>query len=100
MNNDLIKELSDNFNSYHIKELHIRLNELKKGVSDVNLLVLSLITISLIFGVLLPFILLFITSQSLWYRLTVAALASINSGLITYFILRFPTLINKDLKWI
>ncbi len=99
LNNDLLKELSDDFNSHYLKELHIRLKELTKGVTDLNLLIITLITVSLVFGVLLPFILLFIPSKTIWHEPIVAVLASINSGLITYFILRFPTLINKELKW-
>ena len=99
LDNDLLKELADDFNSHYLKELYIRLKELKKGVTDLNLLILSLITVSLILGVLLPIILLFITSQSISYAIAVAAIASINSGIIGYFILRFPTLINNELKW-
>lgn len=99
LDNELLKELADDFNSHYLKELYIRLKELKKGVSDLNLLILSLITVSLIFGVLAPITLLFISSQSIWYVISVAALASINTGIISYFILRFPTLINNELKW-
>lgn len=99
LNNALIKELSDDFNSHYLKELYIRVKELKKGVTDLNLLIMILITVSLVFGVLLPFILLLLPSKPIWYVLTVAVLASLNSGLISYFVLRFPSLINKELKW-
>ncbi|GAL87406.1 hypothetical protein MYP_4636 [Sporocytophaga myxococcoides] len=99
LNNELLKELADDFSSHYLKELYIRLKDLKKGVTDLNLLIMTLITVSLIFGVLLPFVLLLISSKSIWFGLIVAILASLNSGLISYFILRFPTLINKELKW-
>lgn len=99
LNNELIKELSDDFSSHYLKELYIRLKELKKGVTDLNLLILTLITVSLVFGVLLPFILLLVPSKSIWHGILIAVLAAINSGFISYFILRFPTLITKELKW-
>jgi len=100
LNNSLIMELSDDFDSYYLKELYTLLKELKNGIQDLNLLIISLISISLAFGVLLPFILLLIGSSECWFLNIVALLASINSGLIAYFIIRFPYLINRELKWI
>ncbi len=100
LDNTLIKELANDFESHYLQELYIRLKELKKGVTDLNFLILSLITISLFFGVLAPIILLFINSNTLWYLLCVALLASINTGVILYFVLRFPTLIRNELKWL
>lgn len=99
LNNDLIKELSDDFNSYYLSELHLRLRELSKGVTDLNLLIITLITISMICGVLLPFVLLLMPKELIYFGQMVAILASINAGLISYFIFRFPTLINNELKW-
>ncbi|OFX39080.1 MAG: hypothetical protein A2X08_03790 [Bacteroidetes bacterium GWA2_32_17] len=99
LNNKLLKELSEEFNSHYLKELYIRLKELKKGVTDLNLLIIVLITISLFFGVLLPFALLLVQAKTFWFSFIVAIVASINTGLIAYFILRFPTLINRELKW-
>ena len=100
LNNELLKELADDFNSHYLKELYFKLKHLKKGVRDLNLLIIVLITISMIFGVLAPFTLLLIQSKTTWFSIAVAVLASINAGLIAYFIIRFPTLINKELKWV
>jgi hypothetical protein len=100
LNNALLRELANDFNSHYLKELYLRLKELKKGVTDLNLLIIILITISLIFGVMTPFSLLLIQAKALWFSIIVAVLASINVGVIAYFIIRFPVLISKELKWI
>lgn len=100
LNNSLIKELADDFESHYINELYLRLKELKKGVQNLNLLIIVLISISLFFGVLSPYALLLLQSENQWFSITVAILASINAGLISYFILRFPILINRELRWI
>lgn len=99
LNDDLIKELADDFNSHYLSELFLRLKELNRGVRGLNLIIIVLITISLIFGVLAPFALLLIQNKTEWFTIAVSILASINSGLIAYFIIRFPFLINRELKW-
>jgi hypothetical protein len=99
LSNKLLKEITDDFSSHYLKELYLRLKELKKGITDLNLIIIILITISLIFGVLTPFGLLLVQSKMYWFSLSVGIVASINAGLIAYFILRFPTLINRELKW-
>lgn len=99
LSNKLLKEITDDFSSHYLKELYLRLKELKKGVTDLNLIIIVLITISLIFGVLTPFGLLLVQAKTYWFSLKVGVVASINAGLIAYFILRFPTLINRELKW-
>lgn len=100
LSNKLLKEVTDDFNSHYLKELYFRLKELKKGITDLNLIIIILISISLIFGVLIPFGLLLIQSKTYWFSLLVGIASSINAGLMAYFILRFPTLISKELKWI
>ncbi len=99
LSNKLLKEITDDFSSHYLDELHIRLKELKKGVTDLNVIIMLLITFSLIFGVLIPFGLLLVQSQTYLFSFIVGIVASINSGLIAYFIIRFPILINKELKW-
>lgn len=100
LNNKLLKDVSDDFTSYYISELYVKLKELRKGITDLNLIIIILISTSLIFGVMTPFSLLLISSDKHWFSVTVGIIASLNSGLISYFILRFPTLINKELKWV
>ena len=100
LENKLIKELADDLNNHYLGELHSCLTVLKKGVQDLSLLILVLICISLFFGVLIPFILLILDKTQLWYSITVEITAAINAGLITFFILKFPFLINKELKWV
>lgn len=100
LNNELLKELADDFDSHYLKELYVKLKHLKKGIRDLNLLIITLITISMIFGVLGPFTLLLIQTTATWFSIAVSVLASINAGLIGYFIIRFPRLISKELKWV
>lgn len=100
LNNKLLEELAGDMDTHYLKELYSRLRSLKKGINDLNLLIMILISISLFFGVLIPFILFLLNSTGYWYSTTVAAIASINAGLIVYFILKFPFLINRELKWV
>ncbi len=100
LSNELFKDLSSEFSEYYLRELHFKLKELKKGVNGLNLLIIILTTVSLLFGILIPFSLLLIPSKDIWYAYSVSILAAINTGLISYFILRFPVLINRELKWI
>ena len=97
LSNKLFEEVTDDFSSHYLEELYLRLKELEKGVEGLNL---NLIISSLLFGVLIPFGLLLIQSEAYWFSYLVGITASINSGLISYFILRFPTLIKKEIKWI
>jgi hypothetical protein len=100
LNNELLKDISDDFSSYYIEELYLRLKELKKGITNLNLTIIILITISTFFGILFPFILLLIPSKTFEYSFVAAVVTSINAGLIAYFVLRFPSLISSELKWI
>lgn len=100
LSNKLLKDVTNEFSSHYLKELHLCLKELKKGITDLNLIIIVLITISLIFGILMPFGLLLVQSKAYWFTLLVGIVVSINSGLIAYFILRFPTLIEREIKWI
>lgn len=100
LSNNLLKEITDDFDSHYIKELYMRQKELKKGITDLNLIIIILISFSLIFGVLMPFGLLLIQTKDHWFSFMVGIVASVNTGLISYFILRFPTLISRELKWV
>ena len=100
LNNNLIKELADDFSSHYINELYTCLKSLKKGLNNLNLIFVILIFFSLLFGVLAPsVILLLVNSGEDWLKPAVAIIAMINIQLISYFILRFPFLINSELKW-
>lgn len=100
LDNRLMEELADDFSVQYLKELYLLLKKLKKGITDLNFVIITLISISLIFGVLSPFILTLVSSQSIWYLWSVSILASVNAGLISYFIIRFPFMIHRELKWI
>ena len=98
LNNTLIKEMADDIENHYLKELYDCLLVLKKGITSINLLILSLVSISLIFGILAPFVLLLINGQVDWFYKSVAAIASVNAGLMTFFVTKFPILINRELK--
>lgn len=100
LDNKLIRELAEDINGHYLQELHTSLTTLKKGVQDLSLLILILISFSLFFGVLIPFILLIGDKTFPWYNMTVEIVAAINAGLIAFFIMKFPFLINKELKWV
>jgi len=82
-----------------LHEIDVSLKYLEKGIQGLNLLLNILISLSLFFGVLLPLVL-FLNSKEEWFNLMVVVTVSINCGMISYFILKFPFLINKEIKWI
>ncbi len=100
VNDKLIGELADDISSHYLSELYSNLIILKEGISKLNLLVTILISLSLIFGVLTPFLFLTIFSSENFFFLATKLIVSVNVGLIVYFIVKFPFLINNELKWI
>jgi len=100
LNNELLKNISNDISTYQLRELYILLKDLKKGIQKINLALIILISLSLFFGVLIPFSLMLTNSKESWFTFLVALTASINTWLISYFIIKFPFLINKELKWI
>lgn len=100
LSNKLLKDVTNEISSHYLKELLLRLKGLQKGITDLNLIIIILITSSLIFGVLIPFGLLLVQSKTYLFSLIVGIVVSVNSGLIAYFILRFPTIISREIKWI
>ncbi|MEQ9097527.1 MAG: hypothetical protein RIF36_00740 [Imperialibacter sp.] len=100
LDNNLLKEMADDIENHYLKELYKCLLVLKRGITSINLLILSLVSISLVFGVLIPFVLLLINGQVDWFYRAVAVIASVNAGLMTYFVAKFPFLINRELKWL
>ena len=100
LSNNLLKELTDDFASHYLNELHSILTDLKRGITDLNLIILVLITLSLICGVLAPLGLLLVATKTYWYMLTFGLVVSINLGLISYFVFRFPILLNREMKLI
>lgn len=99
LDNKLIRELAEDMSTHYLPELYSCLNVLKKGIESLNLLILVLISFSTIFGVLLPFLLLLIISENSYFPTIINIVATVNASLISYFIIKFPFLINKELKW-
>lgn len=99
LDDKLISELANDIDSHLLHEIDVSLKYLEKGIQGLNLLLNILISLSLFFGVLLPLVL-FLNSKEEWFNLMVVVTVSINCGMISYFILKFPFLINKEIKWI
>jgi hypothetical protein len=101
LNNDLIEDIAQGFNTYYLEELQDLLLPLKRGIHSLNLLITILISCSLLFGVLLPLILLLLMSvDDITFREYVAGVGAVNACLICYFLLKFPFLINKELRFL
>lgn len=99
VSNKLIRELAEDMSAHYLPELYSCLNILKKGIESLNLLLIVLISFSIIFGVLLPFLLLLIIFDNSFFPIIINIVATVNAALISYFIIKFPFLINKELKW-
>lgn len=99
VDNKLIRELAEDMSAHYVTDLYSCLNILKKGIESLNLLIIVLISFSTIFGVLLPFLLLLIISENSFFPPIINIVATVNASLISYFIIKFPFLINRELKW-
>ncbi|MCK9403910.1 MAG: hypothetical protein M0Q26_10970 [Chitinophagaceae bacterium] len=99
LDNSLILDIAEELNILHLPNLRSCLVVLGKGIRDLELLITILILSSLLFGVLIPVILLILASKENWFHYAVSIISSINIGLILFFILKLPFFINKELKW-
>lgn len=98
LSNKLIEDMSNDVR-IHLVHLHKVLLTLRKGLTGWNRMIMVLITTSLLVGVLAPFILVQVKNESFWYQKAVTLVSSINLGLIVYFLLKFPLMISRELKW-
>jgi hypothetical protein len=98
VDNTLIKELAGDFNEKYAHELYEQLVYLKKGIRGINVMLVILISCSLLIGVLCPLLLLLMPSQDYWYKQTLARVAAANAAMISYFLIKFPFQINRELK--
>lgn len=98
LNNKLIESLAQDMQNHYVLELYRNLEKLKVGLDRLSLLTLSLILASLLFGVLLPFMLLMI-SEVEWFPLFTKLISTINIGLVSYTMLKLPIAIVKEFKW-
>lgn len=99
LDNSLVAELSDELADNILPRLYRQLKFLKKGIFGVTKLVLILVLLSLIFGVLIPFLLLFLPVEPDVEICITGIVGAINIGLIAYLIIRLPVLIAKQLRW-
>ena len=96
----MIRKISDDFSDHYLKELQSCLIYLKNGIQNLILLITIIITFSLVVGVLTPFILSILEINQHWYSGAVNLTVALNVGLISFFILKFPLLISKELRWV
>lgn len=99
LNNKLMAELCDDMNEHYFKELYQLLLDLRKGLSNFNLLIFSILIASLIFGVLLPFFVYFILEESELKTVLTKALIGLNFGLLFFFITNLYGLVKKEITW-
>lgn len=98
--NKMLEEIAGSFTSHYLAELQRSLMSLKKGNHSLNLLITILICCSLFFGIFLPLVLLLIVSENILFREYINVVASINASLICFLIIKFPFIINKELRFI
>ncbi len=99
LNNKLIREISEDMEEHYFIELHRTYKELRKGLTGINLILVGLTSISIICGILIPFILFIIPFDDsvIW---PVKGVIAINVGMIIFFLLKFPLVMNREMKWI
>lgn len=98
-NDRLIEELSEDMNSHYIPKLIEKLEYLEEGIVGLNLFLLTLISLSSIFGVLFPLLLLLIDNKVSFYYDISSIVISINIVMISIFILKFPFLVRREIQF-
>jgi len=99
LNNQLMGNLCTDIHEFYFKELYQNLKILKLGLKGNDRLVYIIISMSLVFGVLLPFLTYFMIEQESFKRLVTEILISINIGLIFYFITNLKRLIKEEIVY-
>ncbi len=99
LNDELMKNICEDMHEFYFKELYQNLKVLKQGINGNDRLVYIIITLSLIFGVLLPFLNYFMIQQESLKRMLTEILISVNIGLIFYLITNLGRLINEEITY-
>jgi hypothetical protein len=97
--NRLIGEIAGEMDSHYLPELRESLRQIDSGLSGLSLTIMILIACSLTFGVLAPFLLLMVLENNSDVINLSSLISGINAGMFTYFILKFPFLIIKEMKF-
>ena len=98
LNNSTIAEICDDMDEHYFKELLHLLENLRAGFSSFTALIFTILLLSLIFGVLLPFAAYFIFS-GIFQKILTEVLISLNFGLLLFFIMSLYHLIKKEITW-
>ena len=99
LNNELMKDICEDMHEFYFKELYQNLKMLKQGLKGNDRLVYVIISMSLVFGVLLPFLTYFMIEQESFKRLVTEILISLNIGLLFYFITNLKRLIKEEIVY-
>jgi len=99
LNNKLMGEICDDMNEHYFKELYQLLLRLNTGLKGFNLLIYTILLMSLIFGVLLPFFTYFIIEDTVWKTIVTKLLIGLNFGLLFFFITNLYGFIRKEITW-
>ena len=99
LNNNLMAEICDDMNEHYFKELYQLLLKLRKGLSDINLLIFTTLIASLVFGVLLPFFIYFNPVSAELKNIFTKGLIGINFGLLFFFITNLYGIVKKEITW-
>ncbi len=100
VDNTLIRELAEDMSAHYLPNLYLTLKSLREGIQGLNYTIIALIILSLTCGVLAPLIYLLSISETYFAPSIIAVITSLNCSLITYFILKFPFMMEKELKLI
>lgn len=98
-NDKLIEELSEDMNEHYFPKLIDKLEYLEEGIVGLNLFLLTLISLSSIFGVLFPLLLLLIDNKINFYYHISSVVIAINIIMISIFVLKFPFLIKSEIQY-
>ncbi len=98
LNDELIREIADDMGSHYLPELCSNIRDCEKGINGIDLSITILVFLSMIFGIFIPFVLLLTATEEIWYNCKVAIISSVNLWIISYFIMKFPFLITREVK--
>lgn len=100
LNNKLMSDVCDDMNEYYFKELYELLIQLRKGIKGLDLLIYSILISSLLFGILIPIILLFAINNIEIRNILTKIIIGLNIGLIFFFVTNLYGFIKREITWI
>jgi len=99
LNNSLMADVTNDLDTYHIKELYRNLKKLREGITGITLIVFIILLLAIIVGVIFPLIAYFLINNIELKTIITDLIIALNFGLLFFFITNLYGLIKREIVW-